>query len=508
MRPRVTSAIAMLVVLTLALAACGDERPAHTIERLTQEIPPCTPVTGSLVKPCDPEPPSFETGATHSPNLGDEPVGLREMLDDGILPPAWVPHLVVRGTYLPETVRCTSADIFRTPSFLQDEFNYGVGTRSFKCYIDLRVNAYVLGSGPSTLTTMLSHYPYRSHEIGEMKQFIEAYNNDLFPGREHIMFLGPAVDLSSETWRFMGFWDVQRREDDTVIAVHPDRDLWRQLRPDEYQTHRSTLEMELPTFTQALAEANQARVDKYDGRIGAETSLPMLITDVNDLALYFREVGAYDSPHGPPAQPPPAGPPPPTPTTVPPQAEASAAEATKTTVWLTWEAPSDPTVSGYRILRRIGVLEPELMIREDTKNATTAFLDDQGIKLGRTYIYRVQAINAVGVGPASLPVKASPGPLPVPQNLRGVSSSDGAEVRLSWDITGWDEVDVANVDGFRVRRRIPKREFVELARLEPTAREYTDAHDFVSGQTYIYRVDTLSETYVGEQARIELIPAP
>ena len=235
---------------------------------------------------------------------------------------------------------------------------------------------------------------------------------------------------------------------------------------------------------------------------------PKLITDVHDLPLFFREAGAYNSPHGPPAQPMPAGTPPPPPTAVPPRSGAGTAEATKTTVWVTWEASTDPTVTGYRILRRVGVAEPELMILEDTGNTTTAFLDDQNIKLGRTYIYRVQAINDMGVGQASLPVKASPGPLPMPQNLRGDPSSEGNLVLLSWDIEGWDEVDIANVDGFRVQRRIPGGEFTELARLESTARDYIDVDDFSGGQNYIYRVHAVSDTFVGQGARVALIPAP
>ena len=34
-------------------------------------------------------------------------------------------------------------------------------------------------------------------------------------------------------------------------------------------------------------------------------NLPMLVTDANQLESYFREVGAYDDPDNPPAQPPP-----------------------------------------------------------------------------------------------------------------------------------------------------------------------------------------------------------
>ena len=257
--------------------------------------------------------------AQYVPELGDEPLNIREMLDDDPPPPAWVPHLVLRGTYLPGTVRCTAGDLFRPPSYLQDEFGDTTEERSIKCYIDVRANVYVLGNGPSTLTTLLFVYSYCDHQytsyleegqteqdlVEEFRQQVETAIDDVFPSREHIMFLGPAVDLSSEAWRFMGYWDVQRQEDGTVVAVHPDRDLWRRRQPDDYQTYRSVLEMELPAFKQAVTEANQARVTQYEGRIGADEGLPMLVSDANQLRQYFIAVGAYDHPDGPPAQPPP-----------------------------------------------------------------------------------------------------------------------------------------------------------------------------------------------------------
>ena len=341
MRPRYVFLAILAILLSIpACAPAGSDMPAATLtvepmptstatptttptpapEYLTEEIPPCTPVSGSSVDPCDPDAPPFEGGIAQShPELGGEPLSLRKMLDGVTSPPAWVTHLVVRGTYLPGTVRCSSGDPLRSPSYLRDYFGDTTGERSVKCYADLRANAYILGSGAATLTALLFKYHYWDGEyypseeegqteedlIEEMRQQIETAMDGLFSGREHVLFLGPAVDLSSEAWRVMGFWDVQRREDDTVVAVHPERDLWRRLRPDDYQAHRSALEMELPSFTQAVTSAHQARVTEYGGRIGEDASLPMLVTDANQLESYFREVGAYDNPNNPPAQPPP-----------------------------------------------------------------------------------------------------------------------------------------------------------------------------------------------------------
>ncbi len=118
-------------------------------------------------------------------------------------------------------------------------------------------------------------------------------------GREVILLVGPAVDVSVEVWEVIRTWNIERRNDGTVIAVHPHRDYF------SLEDYRSALEMELPAVTQAVTTAHQARVTEYGGRIGEDTSLPMLVTDANRLRDYYNAVGAYSHPDGPPAQPPP-----------------------------------------------------------------------------------------------------------------------------------------------------------------------------------------------------------
>ena len=60
-------------------------------------------------------------------------------------------------------------------------------------------------------------------------------------------------------------WDVERREDGTVVAIHP---YGRWLTPDEY---RSLGEMELPALTQAVTDGPPgAYCRKRAGRIGED----------------------------------------------------------------------------------------------------------------------------------------------------------------------------------------------------------------------------------------------
>ena len=363
MHSRILISIALLAVFTIAFVSCTSEQPpktrvpdttptftpaptftpepvsiytpeptaaavptpAPTItpapSYLTQEIPPCTPVKGASVDPCEPDVAvSYPEGTI---GLGPEPLSIRSHLDgkhaDGIL----VTHIVMRGAYVPGTVRCSFSGGARgIPTYFgaerQIEF---LPFKSVNCYADVRASAYILGSGPPTVTVLADKFFYWVSEppdiVTLLRSSVEAaliegghhLSGEVtaggITGREHLLFLRGSYDLSVEAWEVLSTWDVQRREDDTVIAVHPHRDLWRTFIPDEYQTYRSKLEMELSAFTQAVATAHQARLTEYGGRTGPDTRLPMLVTDANLIRQYYTAIGAYTHPDGPPVQPPP-----------------------------------------------------------------------------------------------------------------------------------------------------------------------------------------------------------
>ena len=131
--------------------------PSPSVDYLAEEIPPCTPIKETPVDPCEPgwEPYGDISAMMHY--VGEEPFDMHYFLDVGT---TFVAHIVVRGTYVPGTVRCLSGDRFLLPSYWRNAARYSRGRPLIKCYADLRVNAYVLGSGPTTLTVEVAHDLY------------------------------------------------------------------------------------------------------------------------------------------------------------------------------------------------------------------------------------------------------------------------------------------------------------------------------------------------------------
>ena len=311
--------IALLAVILLV--ACGGESPLPAYQYdgyLAEEIPPCQPAAGSSVAPCGSGVGHQLGGSDSSIYLGDEPESMRSFLDGWGR--TWAAHLVVRGTYLPNSVRCAPAGAqFRLASYSETDYSEITATH---CYADIRANEYILGSGPPTLTVLVAYDYLSLHGSTEEereearlemeKKLLEGGWDRRFghipeggiEGREAVLFIGASRDGGVEAWQVFITWDIQQRDDGTVIAVHPDRFWWEQR--DDYQIHLQAVEMELPAFRQAVSAAHQARLTAYGGRIGPAANMPMIQTDANRISELFTSLGEYDHPNGPPVYPPPA----------------------------------------------------------------------------------------------------------------------------------------------------------------------------------------------------------
>lgn len=307
---RIAMITVSLAVPVLIFVACNDGQSvpalASTPEYLTEEIPPCTPVKGSAIDPCE-----LDIGRVSDGHLGEvstEPLSIRFFLD-GERGSILNAHLVLRGTYLPGTVRCIVDNDFHSPSYVDlGSKSWSTGVYSINCFADVRVNSYVLGTGPSSLTVLLKRVYYWMNAEQEVADqlvtdlelaFIEGGDHPRLyvpaggiSGREAVLFIGPEVDVTTEAWAVFETWDVQKQKNGTVVAVHPDRDIWRNY-TDDYETYRSRLEMDLSSFAQSVTMANESRIAEYGGRIGADANSPMLVTNANELRDYFTEVGAY-----------------------------------------------------------------------------------------------------------------------------------------------------------------------------------------------------------------------
>ena len=78
-------------------------------------------------------------------------------------------------------------------------------------------------------------------------------------------------------------------------------------------------------------------------------------------------------------------------------------------VVLSWTAPDDDHITGYRILRRMPRQGQNTLLEyvPDTGSTATTYTDED-VVAGELYVYRVKAINAAGVGPRSNYVNVEP----------------------------------------------------------------------------------------------------
>ena len=180
-----------------------------------------------------------------------------------------------------------------------------------ECYMDYRANAYIVGEGPARLTVLRVFTNYDgSRTEEELDEYIEPQRvlleNALgsHPVIEEILFLAPTKS-SIGAWRARTVWNIVRHEDNTVVAIHPQRDTYLDHAEDMYQQYKAKLELPLPTLISQITTARATFVDATDGRVSSSADSPMLVTNASKLSAYFEEV--YDDDEQPIPPPPPCG---------------------------------------------------------------------------------------------------------------------------------------------------------------------------------------------------------
>jgi fibronectin type 3 domain-containing protein len=161
-------------------------------------------------------------------------------------------------------------------------------------------------------------------------------------------------------------------------------------------------------------------------------------------------------------------------------------------VHLAWEAPEDDgglAIEGYSVL--MGTSEAHMVSIAELTPDVNSFVE-RGLTNGKTYFLSVRAINAMGPGPRTMAVEATPvGPPGPPENL--MAGGDLGTVSMAW-------LQPSDDGGSPVMKYVVYRgsspEVLEpLADVSATFRTYWD-DQVVSGVTYYYAVAAVS--VVGE----------
>ena len=294
------------------------------VSYLKEIIPPCVPVEGSGLDPCSLIPLSVASSGTSATTmfttmLQELPTFSNILL--GIVGPmntsSSVAHIVVRGTAKLNTTRCAEYPVKLFSFELgNDLYNYTSRSEHFYkgayyhyCFMDFRINEYIVGEGPSDLTISIYEdaiFQDQRPHIGD-DYYQEYYDKNVaYEGKEMILFLRPPRTVSVESWqvatRFRALWFIQR-DDGEVRAVAKDID-WI---VEGYNDHLlSQMDMLLSELISQIKKAAEERTVITGGRIGAHSSLPLLVTDANKLQDYYGAVGAVYEGDGATVLPPPA----------------------------------------------------------------------------------------------------------------------------------------------------------------------------------------------------------
>ena len=121
-----------------------------------------------------------------------------------------------------------------------------------------------------------------------------------------ILFLGSSRTATVESWHVVDRWRAKwyiQREGDEIRAVSSDI-YWIVEGYNDYLL--SQVDMLLSELIPQIKKAAEERTAITGGRIGAHSSLPLLVTDANKLQDYYRAVGAVYEGDGAAVLPPPA----------------------------------------------------------------------------------------------------------------------------------------------------------------------------------------------------------
>ena len=172
-----------------------EATPVPAPQYLSETIPPCTPVEGVQGDPCAPDRDTDGGGsASYYPLYppGMAPESFSAFLEGTSR--GTVPHIVLRGTFLPNTVRCDASYTYNQPSYLDPQHGAEYYSWTLEestilyCFVDVRLGEYFVGSGPPTLTLVATHdlFVPSDGKPGSLAAFANLWERVLIEGGEAI----------------------------------------------------------------------------------------------------------------------------------------------------------------------------------------------------------------------------------------------------------------------------------------------------------------------------------
>ena len=448
------SAAVWLRVLTIALSAAAALVSISVINAPSASaqdpdtVPPCTPWPESDRDPCERrvpwEWPSLKGNTIALLYAEPDPVHtIREAVDRGFKHLTQIPHHVIRGVVVPGSTRCAlQTGSALSKSNLEDEVLWRPDSRRIRCFLDVSVREYLVGTGPVRITIQKGVRGYRDQRPG----FANVPRNDDYfadiasplinalEGYEWIFWLETPFDPTSETWESSQYWNVQKKQDGSIVAV----DRWSG-RHSKQEIYADRLEIPLDQYAVEIKEARQHYDELYDGKVSASQNAPAIIPTAHrsDLIAYLQAVGTYDVPGFTPQPPPPARIP-----TDPPVGLKAELDL-EGGIALSWSPPSVETVTGYKIMRGVANQDFTTAVAITSPSDTTYTDTSAPMTAGVTYAYRVIALNDYGDSVASTPSTVQvPLPTVPPCTPWPGSDRDPCERRVPWE---WPELAGARI---------------------------------------------------------------
>ena len=288
---------ALVIVFAFSFAACGidtsgrdfaseaDERLDSSEARsgyLSATVEPCSPVHGSDLDPCERRFDNWDLVRSPYRSGSGRPEPDTPTIEASLA--LWfdgdhadVPHIIVRGTPFPNTTRCVEQDVTIFGGIGIGHEPYTIPQVSDKCFVDLRVNEYIVGRGPSVLTILVGgHHKILDYQGNEYYEWLEGIHS-IFEGREWIIGLTVPIEFSYSTWQINYFpWDLQRRNDGTLVVVD-----WLARMMPELPRNQNGFEATLDEFRKIAKRVHATHSESTGGRTGAFEGAPLIIADAN-----------------------------------------------------------------------------------------------------------------------------------------------------------------------------------------------------------------------------------